>query len=145
MPIPSPQPSPASGRGRGSGSGTGSGTGMIAENIVHFARVLRAAGLQVGPDRVLQAMAAIEAVGLDRREDVHAALSAVMLDRHDQQTLFDAAFATFWRDPKLVEQMMLLLLPKVSGRAEHLSPRPRRLDEALAPPRERPSDSPVAD
>ncbi|HEX6706851.1 MAG TPA: VWA domain-containing protein [Albitalea sp.] len=107
---------------------------MIGENIVHFARLLRAAGLTVGPDRVLQAIAAIEAVGLDRRDDVHAALSAVMIDRHDQQTLFDAAFATFWRDPKLVEQMMLLLLPKVSGRAEPTT-RPRRLEEALAPPR----------
>src|SRR5438094_2967094 len=88
---------------------------MISENIVHFARLLRAAGLTVGPDRVLQAMAAVEAVGLERRDDVHAALSAVMIDRHEQQAIFDAAFAAFWRDPKLLEQMMLLLLPKVSG------------------------------
>ena len=26
---------------------------MLAENIVHFSRVLRASGLPVGPDRVL--------------------------------------------------------------------------------------------
>ena len=49
---------------------------VIAENIVHFARVLRSAGMPIGPDRVLAAMAAIEQVGLDRRDDVHAALSA---------------------------------------------------------------------
>ena len=109
---------------------------MIAENIVHFARVLRAAGLTVGPDRVLQAMAAVEAVGLARREDVHAALSAVMLDRHEQQVVFDAAFATFWRDPKLLEQLMLLLLPKVSGRGDRdRAARVNRLQQALAPPR----------
>src|SRR5213078_1360260 len=109
---------------------------MIAENIVHFARVLRSAGMPIGPDRVLAAMAAVEAVGLSRRDDVHAALSAVMLDRHEQQAIFDAAFATFWRDPKLLEQLMLLLLPKVSGRGERLQPaRPDRLQEALAPPR----------
>ena len=107
---------------------------MIAENLVHFARVLRAAGLTVGPDRVLQALAAIEAVGLDRRDDVHAALSAVMLDRHEQQPLFDAAFAAFWRDPKLLERMMLLLLPKVAGRADPPPPLPNRLQEALAAP-----------
>jgi uncharacterized protein len=108
---------------------------MIAENIVHFSRVLRTAGLTVGPDRVIQAMAAVEAVGLARREDVHAALSAVMLDRHEQQPLFDAAFATFWRDPRLLEQLMLLALPKVTGRGE--LPRPPsagRLQEAFAPP-----------
>ena len=86
---------------------------MIAENIVHFARVLRGAGMAVGPDRVLAAMTAIEQVGLDRRDDVHAALSAVMLDRHEQQTIFDAAFDAFWRDPKLLEQLMYLLLPKI--------------------------------
>ncbi len=68
---------------------------MIAPNIVNFTRVLRRAGLAVGPDRALAAIAAVEAVGLARRDDVHAALSAVMLDRHDQQPLFDAAFAAF--------------------------------------------------
>jgi len=109
---------------------------VIAENIVHFARVLRSAGMPIGPDRVLAAMAAIEHVGLDRRDDVHAALSAVMLDRHEQQTLFDAAFDAFWRDPKLLEQLMLLLLPKISGRGEkHAAPRANRLADALAAPR----------
>ncbi len=109
---------------------------MIAENIVHFSRILRTAGLSVGPDRVLAAMAAVEAVGLDRRDDVHAALSAVMLDRHEQQAVFDAAFDAFWRDPKLLEQLMFLLLPKVTGRGEkHRPPRPNRVAEALAPPR----------
>ena len=109
---------------------------MIAENIVHFARVLRSAGIPIGPDRVLAAMAAVELVGLSRRDDVHAALSAVMLDRHEQQTLFNAAFDAFWRDPKLLEQLMYLLLPKISGRGEkHTPPRANRLAEALAAPR----------
>jgi uncharacterized protein len=108
---------------------------MISENIVHFARVLRNAGIPIGPDRVLAALAAIEVVGVDRRDDVHAALSAVMLDRHEQQVLFDAAFEAFWRDPKLLEQLMYLLLPKISGRGEkHRPPRANRLAEALAPP-----------
>jgi len=29
---------------------------VIAENVAHFARVLRAAGLDVGPDRVIAAL-----------------------------------------------------------------------------------------
>ena len=109
---------------------------MLAENIVHFSRVLRDAGLAVGPDRVLDAIAAVEAVGLNRRGDVHAALSAVMLARHEQQVIFDAAFAAFFRDPKLLEQMMYLLLPKISGRGDkNLPRRANRLAEALAAPR----------
>ncbi|MDP9043444.1 MAG: VWA domain-containing protein [Pseudomonadota bacterium] len=108
---------------------------MIAENILHFGRILRAAGMAVGPDRVLAALAAVEQVGLHRRDDVHAALSAVMLDRHEQQPLFDAAFDAFWRDPKLIEQLMALLLPKISGRGDKpAARRPNRLAEALAPP-----------
>jgi hypothetical protein len=51
---------------------------MLAENMVHFARVLRNAGVQIGPDRVLASIAAVEAVGLDRREakagDLHIGL-----------------------------------------------------------------------
>jgi uncharacterized protein with von Willebrand factor type A (vWA) domain len=109
---------------------------LIADNIVHFARVLRGAGLGLGPDRVLAALNAVEVVGLQRRDDVHAALSAVMLERHEQQPLFDAAFDTFWRDPKLLEQMMYLLLPKISGRGDKASPpRANRLAEALSAPR----------
>ncbi len=108
---------------------------MFAENITHFARILRGAGIPVGPDRVLAALDALDAVGLDRRDDVHAALSAVMLDRHEQQEIFDAAFAAFWRDPKLLEQMMALLLPKIHGRGSRERQRPNRLAEALAPPR----------
>ncbi len=106
---------------------------MLADNIVHFSRVLRRAGIAVGPDRVLSAIAALEAVGLDRRTDVHAALSAVMLERHEQQPVFDAAFDAFWRDPKLLEKLMYALLPKISGRGDR-SPEPRqnRLAEALA-------------
>ena len=59
--------------------------------------VLRAAGVPVGPDRVLLALEALEQVGVSRRDDVKAALGAVMLDRHEQQPIFDAAFAAFWR------------------------------------------------
>jgi len=107
---------------------------MFAENVVHFARVLRSAGIPVGPDRVLAALEAIEAVGVSRRDDVHAALSAVMLDRHEQQPLFDDAFAAFWRDPKLLERMMAELLPKISGRREMNRKRSQRLADALAAP-----------
>jgi hypothetical protein len=109
---------------------------VIADNIAHFARILRAAGMPIGPDRVLASIEAIEQVGVQRRGDVHAALSAVMLDRHDQQPLFDAAFDAFFRDPKLLEMMMHALLPKVSGRGDKQPPqRNNRLAEALAPPR----------
>ena len=117
---------------------------LIADNITHFARVLRTAGLQVGPDRVLTGIAAVQAVGLDRRDDVRAALAAVMLDRHEQEVIFDAAFDAFFRDPKLLEQLMYALLPKISGRGEkHRPPRNNRMAEALAAPQAPPPPPPT--
>jgi uncharacterized protein len=105
----------------------------MAENIVHFARVLRHAGMPLGSDRVLAAIAAVQAVGFERRDDVHAALGAAMLDRHEQQALFDAAFDAFWRDPRLLEQLMQQLLPRIGNQGErHRPPRPKRLSDALA-------------
>ena len=38
--------------------------GQLAENVLHFVRVLRTAGLPVGPAKVIDAIAAVEAVGV---------------------------------------------------------------------------------
>ena len=111
----------------------------LAENILHFCRVLRAAGLPVGPAKVIAALEAVEAVGIEQREDFRAALESVLIERHEQAALFDQAFELFWRNPRLLERMMELLLPKVYGRtprSEAEAPLPARLAEALAPPRE---------
>ena len=106
--------------------------GLIADNVVHFGRILRDAGLRTGTNRIIAAIEAVELVGVERRDDVRSALAATLLDRQDQRPLFDAAFDAFWRDPKLLEKMMYLALPSVEGRG--VKPpveRPRRLDEVL--------------
>ena len=48
----------------------------LAENLVHFGRVLRTAGLPVGTDRLLLAAQALEAGGLGSRADFKATLAA---------------------------------------------------------------------
>ena len=63
--------------------------GRLAENVVHFVRVLRVAGLPVGPARTLAALEAVEAVGLANREDFRAALAAVLVSRHEQLPIFE--------------------------------------------------------
>ena len=87
--------------------------GRLLDNIMHFARTLRAAGLPVGPGKVLTAVRAVQAVGLRRRDDFYWALHAVFVNRRDQQELFDQAFHVFWRNPKILEKMMGLMLPEV--------------------------------
>ena len=89
----------------------GNSPGRIAGNLMRFARVLRRAGLPVGPGRMLEAVAAIETVGLANREDFYWALHAVFVNRQDQRELFDQAFHIFWRNPRLLERMAGLTIP----------------------------------
>src|SRR5688500_6463031 len=84
---------------------------------MHFARLLRAAGLRIGPDRVIDCVKALEISGAQHREDWYWTMSAVFLSRQEQRPVFDQAFRIFWRDPKLAERMMQLMLPQVYGRA----------------------------
>ena len=106
---------------------------------MHFARVLRAAGLPIGPDRVVDALRALETAGLERREDFYWTLSAVFLSKREQQELFDQAFHIFWRDPQMLERIMSLLLPQIYGRTgqSEQGEASRRLAEALFSDRER--------
>jgi uncharacterized protein with von Willebrand factor type A (vWA) domain len=101
---------------------------------MHFGRALRAAGLPVGPGKVLAAAEAVQAVGLANRTDFYWALHAVFVNRRDQRELFDQAFHIFWRNPQLLEKMMGLLLPEMRSpdapKGEEMS---RRLAEALHP------------
>jgi uncharacterized protein with von Willebrand factor type A (vWA) domain len=118
--------------GNGGGGSGGSG-GKIAANIMHFARVLRAAGLPVGPGKVLDALRAVEAVGLGNREDFYWTLHAALVNRRDQREIFDQAFHIFWRNPQLLERMSALVLPSFvdsakEAEAEEIN---RRLAEAL--------------
>jgi uncharacterized protein len=125
------------------------GSGRLLENLMHFARALRTAGLPLGPGKVLAAAEAVRAVGLANRSDFYWALHAVFVNRRDQRELFDQAFHIFWRNPQLLEKMMGLLLPEIRSadapKGEELS---RRLAEALHPgrsdaPEDRPSEKEV--
>ena len=125
--------------------------GHLAENVMHFARVLRSAGMPVGSDRVHTALAALQVAGLESKCDFHAVLGACLIDRIEHRALFDQAFVLFWRDPDLAGRMRALLLPKVTLK-DGATPPPenRRLGEALFPHQpnranERPPDEPQQD
>nr|WP_298690232.1 VWA domain-containing protein [uncultured Dongia sp.] len=89
----------------------------LFENILHFARVLRGAGLPIGPGQVLEALAAVKAAGIGSRMDFYWTLHAVFVNRRDQRELFDQAFHVFWRNPQLLNKVLGLLLPRFKGDA----------------------------
>ncbi|WP_199899549.1 vWA domain-containing protein [Sneathiella glossodoripedis] len=109
--------------------------GTFAENIIHFGRTLRRAGLPVGPGKVLEAIKAVECAGLERRDDFYWTLHSIFVNRHDQWALFDQAFHIFWKNPDILKKMMDMMLPttfldQVNSDADEIS---KRLSQALAP------------
>ncbi len=114
--------------------------GKLAQNIAHFARALRRAGLPIGPGRVIEAVRAIAVLGFTERMDFYHALQAVLVSRPEERTVFDQVFRLYWRDPQFLEQMMSFLIPSVRGVQEDrlADPGEKRAAEALldgkAPP-----------
>jgi uncharacterized protein with von Willebrand factor type A (vWA) domain len=108
--------------------------GRLVENLMHFARVLRSAGVPIGPGRVLDAIEAVRAVGITDRRDFYWTLHAVFVNRADQREIFDQAFHVFWRNPRILERMLSLALPATPEAEEQPGETlHRRLGEALTP------------
>lgn len=107
--------------------------GQLASNIINFARVLRKVGLPVGPGKVLDAISALLTVGITNREDFYWSLHAVFVNRRDQRELFDQAFHVFWRNPRILEKMLELVLPEMNNPLppEQQQTLSRRISDAL--------------
>ena len=112
--------------------------GKLAANIVHFARLLRRAGLPVGAADSVAAARALGEIDIGDRRQVQAALRSIMIHRHEHQDIFDQAFALFWRDPAAAMQAaaLSLLSEKAPRDAQKAAPGQRRVAEAMASPRE---------
>jgi uncharacterized protein len=106
--------------------------GRLAENIVYFARALRAAGIPVGPGAVLDALAAVRTAGVGTREDFYWTLHSVFVNRHEHTILFDQAFRIFFKRRGYLEQLLGMTLPQVPG-TEPEKPKAgsQRVQEAL--------------
>jgi uncharacterized protein len=68
--------------------------------VVTFGRVLREAGLEIGPGRVADALSALDQVDLARQDDVYWSLRSTLVTRFEEIDAFDRAFnAWFLRAP----------------------------------------------
>jgi hypothetical protein len=120
-------------------AGIGAGRGALAGNLLAFGRLLRRAGLPVGPAELLAATEALQLVEIGDRRQVHAALRSVMIHRRDQFDVFDQAFLLFWRDPEAGRNAAAMAM--IDGFKERDKPPPasRRLAEAMTPPPQPPT------
>ena len=108
-------------------------TGMMADNVIGFARALRAAGLPVGPGAVIDAMAALQSIEIGRRGDMFAALQSVFVKRREHALIFAQAFDLFFRAAEDWKHM-LDSVPLPDQAKKKPPPASRRVQEAMAHP-----------
>ena len=87
----------------------------LVQNITHFARALRKAGLPIGPGRVIDAIRAVEAAGFSEKQDFYWTLHACFVNRPEHRAVFSQIFRLYWRDPRYLEHMMSMMIPAVRG------------------------------
>jgi uncharacterized protein len=126
------------------------GDGRIVNNIVYFARVLRKAGLKVGPAAVRDAVEAVQIAGIGSREEFYWVLHSVFVKRREDHEVFDQAFRLFWRTRDLVEKMIAMFSPVAmeNKQREKLKAGETRVSQALFEGHEKqrpPEDKPVID
>ncbi len=79
----------------------------VTRKLVTFGRILREAGVEVGPGRLQDALRGLDQVDLADRIQVYHALRCTLIARHDDLAVFDAAFRAFWeRAPRSPGQSM---------------------------------------
>jgi uncharacterized protein with von Willebrand factor type A (vWA) domain len=64
----------------------------VVRHVVFFGRVLREAGLEVGPRRIADALRGLDAIDLGRQEDVYWTLRQTLVARREDLETFDRAF-----------------------------------------------------
>lgn len=86
--------------------------GRLPENVAHFVRLLRAAGLPVGPGHSITAARALAAVDITSKQQFFWALHGALVSRHEHRHIFESAFRLFWRDPFGADEALAALLSR---------------------------------
>jgi uncharacterized protein len=108
-------------------------SGNIADNVVGFARALRAAGIPVGSGAVIDAMNALQLIEIGNRADVYATLESIFVTRHEHALIFAQAFDLFFRAAEDWKHM-LDSVPLPEHAKKKPPPASRRVQEAMAQP-----------
>src|SRR5688572_33059595 len=76
----------------------------LADNLLVFGRLLRAAGLDVHMGRMLDVLKALQLVDLASRDEVYHTCRTLLVHRREDLPTFDRTFAAFWRRREAVAE-----------------------------------------
>jgi len=104
--------------------------GQLLNRLIAFARLLRRAGIPIGPGSVIDALEAVQLAGIGTRADFFWTLHAVLIKRHEHFAVFYEAFHRFWRRDQ-VERVLREMLPVTRTEGVKSRVAQRRVEEAL--------------
>ena len=69
---------------------------IVLRNVLTLARMLRRAGLPIGPGRVIDLVRALDVIEVTSREDVRITVRSLLISRREDFDKFDRVFDLFW-------------------------------------------------
>ena len=100
----------------------------LPDNLLVFGRLLRRAAIPEHTGRVLDLVDAFAYLDLAARDEVYHACRTLLVQRHDQMSVFDAAFESFWREHRR-GQAASRLAPRPVGASASIV----EIEDVLAP------------
>ena len=105
--------------------------GRIAGNILAFARLLRAAGMRIGPQKAIEAAGAVAAAGVQDPKVFYWTLHTVFVSHPSEREIFAQAFHLIWRDPDYIRQLLSVMVPNLRNSGAPRDAMARRLADSL--------------
>lgn len=104
--------------------------GQLLHRLIAFARLLRRAGIPIGPGAVIDALQAAIIAGIGTRADFYWTLHAVLIKRHEHFPIYHEAFHRFWQRDQ-VDRVLREMLPVTRTEGVKSRVAQRRVEEAL--------------
>ncbi len=105
--------------------------GKLTDNIVHFTRALRKAGVVTGTAQLQTCIQALATAGFSHKADFYHVLQCTLISRADDLPVFHQLFSLFWRNPEFLQQVVLGSEQAIEDNAEAAPPAQRRATDAL--------------
>ena len=108
----------------------------LDKNVIFFARLLRASGISLSSDSILEAIESIKLVGIENKKSFFYALQTCLIKRPEDMKIFAQAFSLFWQNPKFRDRIRELLLPqtRMQGAEEEKEELAKRIQDTLSTP-----------
>lgn len=92
---------------------------LLVARVTDFGHFLYELGMDVGPERIAEAVAGLPLIDFARKSEFTTYLKICFVTRHDQDALFDLAFSYFWRqgEQENAEAIQEALTQHKSGRS----------------------------